>query len=127
VEGRAAIATARTVAAAIQTGIDRVCSDPDALEAFRYANATMWQQRVHSIAAGKRSEQARSGDKPDRLSAAVAAVDMPRNRSWRPFQLAFVLLNVPSLVEPNHPERRRPGLIDLLYFPTGGGKTEAYL
>lgn len=127
VEGGAAIGTARDVAAAIQTGIDRVCSDPDALEAFRYANATMWKQRIHSIAAGRRSEQARSGEKPDRLSAAVSAIDIPKNRSWRPFQLAFVLLNVPSLVEPNHPERSRPGLIDLLYFPTGGGKTEAYL
>jgi len=44
--------------------------------------------------------------------------------TWRPFQLAFVLINLPGLVDPTHADRRR---VDLLYFPTGGGKTEAYL
>ena len=51
----------------------------------------------------------------------------PKNRSWRPFQLAFVLLNLPSLTDPEDDERSEPGLVDLLWFPTGGGKTEAYL
>ena len=55
--------------------------------------------------------------------------DVPENRSWRPFQLAFVLLNLPALADPDHPERAadHSGLVDLLFFPTGGGKTEAYL
>jgi Helicase conserved C-terminal domain len=44
--------------------------------------------------------------------------------TWRPFQLAFILLNLPSLAEMNHSDRR---IMDLLWFPTGGGKTEAYL
>ena len=50
--------------------------------------------------------------------------------SWRPFQLAFVLLNLPALTDPAHPDRVPDGhraLVDLLFFPTGGGKTEAYL
>src|SRR4030095_1056465 len=43
---------------------------------------------------------------------------------WRPFQLAFVLMNLRSFVTPTHPDRE---LVDLLFFPTGGGETEGYL
>lgn len=43
---------------------------------------------------------------------------------WRPFQLAFVLMNLDGMVNPVHADRET---VDLLFFPTGGGKTEAYL
>jgi len=43
---------------------------------------------------------------------------------WRPFQLGFLLLSMESTLDPDHPDR---GVMDLLWFPTGGGKTEAYL
>lgn len=43
---------------------------------------------------------------------------------WRPFQLGFLLLSAPSSVLRDHKHR---GVMDLLWFPTGGGKTEAYL
>lgn len=43
---------------------------------------------------------------------------------WRPFQLAFVLINIPAIANPLHPDRKT---CDLLAFATGGGKTEAYL
>ena len=63
------------------------------------------------------------------LDDALAAVDEPKNHSWRPFQLAFLLLNLPALADPTHPDRAdgSTALADLLWFPTGGGKTEAYL
>ena len=43
---------------------------------------------------------------------------------WRPFQLAFILLNIAGLADRKHADRE---IADLLFFPTGGGKTEAYL
>lgn len=44
--------------------------------------------------------------------------------TWRPFQLGFWLQTLAGLTLPEHPDRE---LCDLLWFPTGGGKTEAYL
>jgi hypothetical protein len=97
-----------------------VANDPDAREAFRFANRAMWLQRVRSLAA-----QDRRRDPSLKLEEALAGRDLPENRSWRPFQLAFVLLNLPSLAKPTHEERAGGGrgLVDLLWFPTGGGKT----
>jgi hypothetical protein len=47
-----------------------------------------------------------------------------RVTAWRPFQLAFQLLNLPAIRNESSPDRL---VCDLLWIPTGGGKTEAYL
>ena len=119
-----ALAAARRAADRIEAGVDALRTDESALAAFRFANEAMYLQRVHTLAA-----EARSRDQALSLDASVADVDEPRNHTWRPFQLAFVLLNLPALADPTHPERAAggTGLADLLWFPTGGGKTEAYL
>ena len=82
----------------IERGIQVLAEDADALDAFRVAN------RAVARALRKRLE-----------------IATPR---WRAFQLAFVLLNLPGLADPRDPHRET---VDLLFFPTGGGKTEAYL
>jgi hypothetical protein len=79
-------------------GIDLLATNAEALEAFRTANDAM----------AKAARQRRKDVEPE----------------WRLFQLAFVLLNLPALVDPKRPDR---DTVELIYFPTGGGKTEAYL
>lgn len=109
--------------ARIAEGIDLIENDPLAEEAFRFANQSMWQQRVHSTYARKvRKKELAAGSPVDPL-------DVPENRTWRLFQLAFVVLNLPSITRLDHPERSHEtdAVADLLWFATGGGKTEAYL
>lgn len=116
---------ARETLERLRTGIELLAdpSTPEAAEAFRFMNRAMYLQRIHTVAAAARRE-----DPSLAIADALAGADIPRQRSWRPFQLAFVCVNLPSLTDPKHPERRKQtGLVDLLFFPTGGGKTEAYL
>jgi hypothetical protein len=134
----AAIFAARQCAGRIRAGID-LLADPavagheTALAAFRFANEAMALQRRHTTIAGLRESAGLS------YPEAAAAVDAKGAgaASWYPFQLAFILLNLPALTDAAHPDRCRPdpssgvpsgeALVDLLFFPTGGGKTEAYL
>ncbi len=119
-----ALDDAEEVANAIRAGIDLLAED-DALVAFRFANATMREQRLRTEAARRH----RDGDeRPIEEIVDDLVTDPARNTSWRPFQLAFILLNLPSLARPNHPDRAHGvSVVDLLFFPTGGGKTEASL
>ncbi|TDO30038.1 helicase-like protein [Kribbella sp. VKM Ac-2527] len=127
---RVAVAAARSAAQRIEAGIT-LLADPtadrhaDALEAFRFANKSMALQRRHTSIARIRQDEGLDY----RAAAAKVEAEGAKAASWRPFQLAFVLLNLPSLTDPAHPERAAASdaVVDLLFFPTGGGKTEAYL
>ncbi|CAL9358295.1 DISARM system helicase DrmA [Streptomyces sp. enrichment culture] len=124
----AAIDQATDICDRITLGIDRLVADDTALEAFRFANRAMALQRrntaIASARAGREDDRASYREAYDAIHAKGKAA-----ASWRPFQLAFVLLNLDSLSRPEHPHRStgRHALVDLLFFPTGGGKTEAYL
>lgn len=125
---RQALSDARAIADRIEAGIALLGSDPNAAEAFRFANEAMWKQRVQQVAIGERKCAQAEEDDHVSLADAVRAVDIPKNRSWRLFQIAFICLNLPALTTPTHPDRTgEDALVDLLFFPTGGGKTEAYL
>jgi hypothetical protein len=64
----------------IEAGITLLDNDPQAAQAFRFANRAMHLQRIRSIYA----RAARQGQEPD-----MSEIDVPENRSWYPFQLAF--------------------------------------
>ena len=87
------------------------------IEAFRLANRAMLIQMRHSQKdlAGSRHPRSAAPDLPTTYVAG------PR---WYPFQLGFFLTILRDLVEPAHDDR---DVVDLIWFPTGGGKTEAYL
>jgi hypothetical protein len=118
-----AIANCQRACERLREGIDLIASDPLAEESFRFANRAMWQQRVRSTYSRLvRKKELQPG-------APVDPLDIPRNRSWRVFQLAFVILNLPGLTRLDHEDRTHEtdAVADLLWFATGGGKTEAYL
>ena len=102
----------------LKAGISLIETDPLAEEAFRFANRAMWQQRIHSTFSRKVRKKATT------IEAGVDAEDSVRNRSWRLFQVAFVLINLPSLTDLHHPDRSHEtdAVADLLWFATGGDK-----
>lgn len=99
---------ARRALTRMRAGITLLRSDEQAFTAFQLANRAMHLQRA-------RQDWVRGG-----RSEAFTLTD----QRWRPFQIAFVLINLPSLTDRHSPERE---IADLLWFPAGGGKTEAYL
>jgi hypothetical protein len=116
-----AIQNCRNTLKRIEEGLQLLQQDAQAFEAFQFMNRAMWYQRTHSLF----SERVRNGTQPD----FDKEIDLPHNRSWRPFQIAFILLNLPSVTKLDHKDRdTSPNAIaDLLFFSTGGGKTESYL
>lgn len=92
-------------------------------KAFRWANEAMLAQQVRAgfklrtVSQGKDGFWQVEGSHPEPT--------VPDGRGyWRPFQIAFLLTVLPELVDPRRTERLN---VDLIFFPTGGGKTEAYL
>jgi hypothetical protein len=124
--GEEVVEEARRTQQRLAAGLAHVVSDPEAFACFRFVNEVMRDQRVHSqISAGRSSDPNLSFDEARRQ---VEAAELERPSSWRPFQLAFILMQLPALTDPTAAARSGElSRVELLFFPTGGGKTEAYL
>ncbi|MFI9468370.1 helicase-related protein [Streptomyces sp. NPDC052492] len=96
----------------------------DVGRAFRMANRAMLRQQLRS---GADLRPTQSVDGRFQVEGLQPDENEARRRgkgNWRAFQIAFLLAAVPSSADPLHDDRE---VVDLIYFPTGGGKTEAYL
>ena len=116
----------------MRAGVLLLKTDSKIRQAFAWMNEAMHQQQLrYDLATNYRREwmpktgilalteslgSARERQKEDPRST--------RMGRWRPFQLAFILMNLRSISDRSCEERN---LVDLIWFPTGGGKTEAYL
>jgi hypothetical protein len=103
----------------MRDGVSLLRNEPEALECFRLANRAMLLQMVY---AGR----VRAAEKAGKADTSVVDPDAHKwsTLRWRPFQLAFQLISLLGLWSHEHPDR---DIVDLIWFPTGGGKTEAYL
>lgn len=106
------------------------------LRSFRMMNSAMFMQMWHSVKVKNDSVRKFTAnadfvafnfgfyrDADDKL------FDDTNGVAWRPFQLAFVLLNLDGIFKDEKDQNweKRNQFVDLVWFPTGGGKTEAYL
>ena len=110
-------------------GIEILEKDENAYKAFALANRAMFMQRIHLGVQGQLAKK-KADRYPDDIETKNWLSNMDyRQQSdsearWRPFQIAFLLMDIDSIVLDKSEDRK---LVDLIWFPTGGGKTEAYL
>lgn len=105
----------------IREGVNIINKNQNAWIAFQDANKAMLMQKYQT---DNFLNKIQDGYVIRTENTNIVYQDLDLNYAWRPFQLAFILLSVKSIVEPESEDRC---IADLIWFPTGGGKTEAYL
>jgi hypothetical protein len=111
-------------------GVSLLGANTNAFRAFQLANTAIYLQMFQNewhFSNKKDGYEAYERTELQYDYELYGIADYPNGKpqpAWRPFQLAFILQCIPSFVEENSEDL---DLVDLLYFPTGGGKTEAYL
>lgn len=118
----------------MNNGVNLLSKDPIVKRAFMWMNEAMLLQQLHYGLPLQKWTDDKTGY--IKLEKAIDVLPSIEDKStwydtekktygvWRPFQLAFILMNLESMKDPNSKERE---ILDLIWFPTGGGKTEAYL
>lgn len=123
------IAECRRAYERMYAGIKTLKENETAYKAFLLANRAMFMQRVHiTMQSDMAKKSADRYPEDEEISDWLCNVDYYKEDDagcrWRPFQIAFLLMDINSIVYDESPERN---IVDLIWFPTGGGKTEAYL
>jgi hypothetical protein len=121
------IALCRIASARMRDGIQLLDTDPVAARAFQLANLAVLTQQVNGARqprdASLQQKTRKNVFTPEYLPPDLVNLPAGAGR-WRPFQIAFLLMSLRAITESASSDRRT---VDLLWFPTGGGKTEAYL
>ncbi len=120
-----------TILKRMQRGIKLLEDNTNVFRAFQLANTAiylqMFQNQWHFSRQKDGFEAFERNNNPQYTYQEYATKNYPDANgtpNWRPFQLAFILQCLSSFIDEDSEDR---DLVDLLYFPTGGGKTEAYL
>ncbi|HEV8514873.1 MAG TPA: helicase-related protein [Cyclobacteriaceae bacterium] len=123
----------------IERNIRLLADDDNAIAAYRVMNTAMFMQLHHSK---KTREKVKNNSNPyvptENSEDYYRSLVLSEEYQWRTFQIAFILLNIDAFVRPKPEDKlvkdvfgtgwpERNELADLVWFPTGGGKTEAYL
>lgn len=110
----------RQMLARMRAGIRLIESDEAVRKAFQYANESVYRQQVETPSETRKV----SVDKKQIRHVEPKPVkDVSRLGRWRPFQIGFLLASLASTADPSDEHRET---VELIFFPTGGGKTEAY-
>jgi hypothetical protein len=127
------IALCREALRRIEAGVALLRADSSVQRAFSLANRSMLLQQISTKQLQKRSlvwdNQSQAifpaGDFISPLQLYETNQELPAIGKWRAFQIAFLLLSLSGVTGQATQQERE--IVDLIWFPTGGGKTEAYL
>lgn len=122
------ISSCRDCLSRMEQGVILLGENEQVALAFRLMNRAMLLQQLR-YGIETRNWNIEKGQITGLQEAAIPDIDNPATwksglGAWRPFQLAFILMNLHAILDPGHADRE---MVDLIWFPTGGGKTEAYL
>jgi hypothetical protein len=109
----------------MESGLE-LLKNPQILQAFRLANKAILLQQINGKdrRLGRIEENQIHFNKAYKESVSDESSLKMKTNTWRAFQIAFILMSIESLVDEKSESRE---IVDLIWFPTGGGKTEAYL
>lgn len=125
--GRKHLEFCRVASSRMASGVAVLESSKVAFDCFQLMNRSMLMQQAHSRL--RRSLEAPASPLPAKYVSEASS----GKGYWRAFQLAFILIVLPGIadgediVRIGKEEIESRELVDLIWFPTGGGKTEAYL